>query len=66
MGEKRMRIVDVARVTGLNRSTVTQLYYDRKKRFTKDLLDKLCKALDCQPQDILVYMADKEDNCARD
>ncbi len=66
MGARRMRIADVARATGLHRGTITQLYYDRKQRFTKDLLDRLCYALDCQPQDILVYISDKEDKRARD
>lgn len=58
MGKKRIRITDVARATGLHRETVASLYYDRKKRYTKELLDKLCRALDCQPKDILEYVPD--------
>lgn len=65
MGKKRMRIADVVRATGLHRETVTKLYYDRKERFTKDLLDRLCKALDCKPQDLLEFVPGEEENCAR-
>lgn len=66
MGQKRMRIADVVRKTGLHRETVTSMYYDRKERFTKDLLNKLCQTLECEPTDILKYLPDgREDNHAR-
>jgi putative transcriptional regulator len=60
MGKRRMRIADVVKVTGLHRETVTQLYYDRKERFTRDLLDRLCTALSCQPADLIEYISDNE------
>lgn len=64
MGKRRMRIADVARATGLHRETITQLYYDRKQRYSKDLLNSLCRALSCQPHDLLVYIDSEEDNFA--
>ena len=41
MGEHKMKIVDVARETGLNRNTVTLLYKETAQRIELDALDKL-------------------------
>lgn len=65
MGKRRMKIADVVRVTGLYRGTVTKLYYDRQERFTKDMLNKLCKNLNCQAHDLFEYIVDEENNRAR-
>ena len=43
MGERKMKIVDVARETGLNRNTITLLYKETAQRIDLDALDKLCK-----------------------
>ncbi|MCL6634456.1 MAG: helix-turn-helix transcriptional regulator [Peptococcaceae bacterium] len=59
MGKRRLKISDVIRLTGLHRETITSMYYDRKERYTPDLLNKLCKALDCQPGDLLEYVPDE-------
>lgn len=64
MGKRRMRIADVARATGLHRETVSQLYHDRKKRYSQDMLNSLCRALNCQPHDLLEYIDTTEDNFA--
>jgi putative transcriptional regulator len=36
------------------------LWYGRVKRIDTDTLEALCKALDCQPGDLLVYVPDEE------
>ena len=43
MGERKMKIVDVARVTGLHRNTITLLYNETATRIDLDTVDKLCK-----------------------
>lgn len=53
MDKRWLKISDVIRLTGLHRETITSMYYDRKERYTPDLLNKLCKALDYQPGDLL-------------
>lgn len=55
MGRQRKRISDIVRETGLARNTVADLYYDRTKMLSFETLDKLCKALDCQPGDLFEY-----------
>ncbi|MEW6573495.1 MAG: helix-turn-helix transcriptional regulator [Bacillota bacterium] len=59
MGEKRLKMTDVVRGTGLGRTTVWNLYHDRATRIGFDVLAKLCRFLDCQPGDLLVYIPDE-------
>lgn len=42
MGERKLKISDVARDTGVNRGTLTRLYYETAERIEVDVLDKLC------------------------
>lgn len=48
MGERKMKIMDVARETGLNRNTVTLLYKETAKKVDLDAIDKLCVLFDCK------------------
>lgn len=48
MGERKMKIMDVARETGLNRNTVTLLYKETAKKVDLDAIDKLCELFDCE------------------
>lgn len=53
MGEKKMKIMDVARETGLNRNTVTLLYKETAQRIDLDAIDKLCELFDCEVGELL-------------
>jgi putative transcriptional regulator len=53
MGEKKMKIMDVARETGLNRNTVTLLYKETAKKVDLDAVDKLCDLFDCEVGELL-------------
>ncbi len=59
MGEHKMKIVDVARETGLNRNTVTLLYKETAQRIELDALDKLCKLFKCEAGDLLEFQEDE-------
>ncbi len=52
MGERKMKIMDVARETGLNRNTVTLLYKETAQRIDLDAMDKLCELFDCSVGDL--------------
>lgn len=43
MGERKLKISDVARETGLHRNTVTLLYQETATRVDLDAIDALCK-----------------------
>ena len=53
MGEKKLKISEVARDTGINRGTITRLYQETAVRVEFDVLEKLCKYLDCSIGELL-------------
>lgn len=58
MGERRLKISDVSRMTGLHRNGITKLYNEETDGIKFDTLDKLCKALDCEVSDLIEYIPD--------
>jgi len=62
LGEKRMKMAELARKTGLAKGTVHTLYHDRVTKIDYRVLDKLCAVLDITPGDLLKYRpGEKED-----
>ncbi len=55
MGERKLKIADLARDTGLNRNTVTLLYKETATRVELDTIEKLCKYFDCRVEDLFEY-----------
>jgi putative transcriptional regulator len=53
MGEKKLKISDVAKDTGINRGTITRLYHETAVRVDFEVLDKLCVYLECDVSDLL-------------
>jgi putative transcriptional regulator len=45
--------MDVARMTGLNRNTVTLLYKETAQRIDLEAIDKLCDLFDCDVAELL-------------
>jgi putative transcriptional regulator len=58
MGEKRINIAELSRMTGLHRNGITKLYNEETDGVKFDTLDKICKALDCHVQDVIEYVED--------
>lgn len=48
MGRDKLRISDVAKRTGLNRSTVTALYNETATRVDLPAVERLCSLFQCQ------------------
>lgn len=55
MGERKMKISDVLRETGLSRNTVTLMYRETAQKIDLEALDKLCKLFECEVADMLEY-----------
>ena len=55
MGERKMKISDVLRETGLSRNTVTLMYKETAQRIDIDALDKLCRLFECEVADMLEF-----------
>lgn len=58
MGEQRLKISEVAKMTGLHRNGITKLYNEETDGIKFDTLDKLCAALNCKVGDIIEYVPD--------
>ncbi|MNI88263.1 hypothetical protein D3C73_1455460 [compost metagenome] len=56
MGEKRINIAELARMTGLHRNGITKLYNEETDGIKFDTLEKICIALECKVQDIIEYV----------
>ena len=48
MGERKMRIADVARETGISRATITLLYRETAQRIDLEVIDELCRLFNCE------------------
>ena len=59
LGERRMKMSELARASGLSYPAVNAIYHEQTKVIAYDTLNKLCKALDCNVQDILEYIPDE-------
>jgi len=57
MGERKLKIADVARETGLHRNTVTLLYDETAARVDLDAINRLCRYFDIGVGDLLEYQA---------
>ena len=62
MGEKKMKVVDVARLTGLHRNTITLLYNESATRVDLDAIDKLCELFGVGITELFEYIPDASEN----
>ena len=53
LGMKKLKVADVVRDTGVNRSTVNRLFHETNNRIDFDTLEKICTYLDCTVGDLL-------------
>lgn len=53
LGERRLKISKISSDTGITRGTLTNLYYNRSKQISFDVLNKLCIYLGCSIGDII-------------
>ena len=60
LGERKLKISDVARDTGINRGTLTRLYYETAERVELDVLDKLCRYFGVEVSDLLERVPTQE------
>jgi putative transcriptional regulator len=58
MGERKMKIADVARETGLHRNTITLLYDETAARVELDAIDKLCALFNVEVGELFERLPD--------
>lgn len=55
MGERRIKIAELARDIGINRGTLTRLFHERATRIDLDAIDQLCSYFGCQVGDLFEH-----------
>jgi putative transcriptional regulator len=58
MGERKLKIADVARDTGLHRNTITLLYDETAVRIDLDAMNRLCAYFGVAVGDLLEWIPD--------
>lgn len=56
--DRRMKLVELAKMTGLALNNVSILKTNKARAIRFSTLNKICKALDCTPGDLLEYIED--------
>lgn len=55
LGERLLKVSDVSKATGIARSTVTAIYYQRSKNTQLETLLKICDYLEIPLSDLIEY-----------
>ena len=66
MGERKLKISDLARETNINRGTLTRMYHETAERLELDVLSSLCQYFKCSIAEILEFVPDQtnpRNNC---
>ena len=56
----------LAELTGIRPPTISAICTNSIKELPVGVLEKLCKALNCQPGDIMEYVDDEDETISRD
>lgn len=59
LGELRMTQADLARATGIRPNTINELYHELTERVNLEHLDLICEALDCELDELIVRIPNK-------
>jgi len=60
LAEKEMRLTELEEKTGISLNNLSILKTGKAKAVRFSTLNEVCKALNCQPGDILRYIPDEE------
>ena len=59
LAKRKMSVTELSRRVGITMANISILKNGRARAIRVETLDKLCRALDCQPGDILEYRPDE-------
>lgn len=65
LGELRWTQADLARKTGIRPTTINELYHEMTDRVNLEHLDLICEALDCNLDDLITRVPNKEPRIMR-
>lgn len=60
MAQRKMGLTELAKEVDITMANLSILKNNKAKAIRFSTLDAICKALDCQPGDVITYMEDGE------
>lgn len=58
LGKRKMTQKELSELTGIRPATISAMYHETTKQIGIEQLNNLCKVFDCQPGDLLEYVAE--------
>ena len=55
LAERKLKVADLVRSTGINKSTLHKLYNDESVRIDFETINKICEVLEIEVGDLLKY-----------
>lgn len=59
LAKRKMSVTELSERVGITMANISILKNGKAKAIRMDTLDKICKALECQPGDILEYVEEE-------
>ncbi len=60
LGKNKMTRKALAELVGVRPNTIGDLYHEKVKRVDLEMLNNICRVLDCNLSDLLEYQPDEE------
>lgn len=60
LGERKLKIADLSRETGINRGTATRLYHENAERIELEAINTLCAYFNCSVGELFEYIPDEK------
>lgn len=60
LAKRKMSVTELSERVGITMANISILKNGKAKAVKLDTLNKICRALDCQPGDLLEYVPDEE------
>ena len=63
LAKRKMSVTELSERVGITMANISILKNGKAKAIKLSTLNGICKALNCQPGDILEYVEDEDDEC---
>ena len=63
LAKRKMSVTELSEQVGITMANISILKNGKAKAIKLSTLNSICKALNCQPGDILEYVEDEDDEC---
>lgn len=63
LAKRKMSVTELSERVGITMTNISILKNGKAKAIKLSTLNSICKALNCQPGDILEYVEDEDDEC---